>query len=119
MYWSVDLNYYDRLDGIKKSLDIAVKIDFTNVKKLYKAQNAYAVVSVRALRQCKYCSHRQGWIQTSATSFRKLVRNLKERKKYLQLFFLLLNLILVIVFCHRFSFFLLRAPIVPAFNLFP
>ena len=32
------------------------------------------------------------------------------------LFFLLLNLILVIVFCHRFSFFLLRAPIVPAFN---
>ena len=60
----------------------------------------------------------QGWIQTSATSFRKLVRNLKERKK-IYIFFLLLNLILVIVFCHRFSFFLLRAPILPAFNLFP
>ena len=62
----------------------------------------------------------QRWMQTSATSFRKLVRNLKERrKKFYILFFLLLNLILVIVFCHRFSFFLLRAPIVPAFNLFP
>ena len=26
MYRSVDVNYYDRLDSIKKSLDIAVKI---------------------------------------------------------------------------------------------
>ena len=42
----------------------------------------------------------------------------KERKNYI-LFFLLLNLILVILFCHRISFFLLRAPIVPAFQPFP
>ena len=27
MYRSVDVNYYDRLDSIKKSLDIAVKTD--------------------------------------------------------------------------------------------
>ena len=48
-----------------------------------------------------------GWIQTSATSFQKLVRNLKERKTIYILFFLLLNLILVIVFCQRFSFLVL------------
>ena len=54
MYRSVDVNYYDRLDSIKKSLDIAVKIDFTSVKKLYKKSRMHnAVVSVRAL-QCKY-----------------------------------------------------------------
>ena len=28
---------------------------------------------------------KQGWIQTSATSFRKLLRNLKERKKNLRI----------------------------------
>ena len=56
MYRSVDVNYYDRLDSIKKSLDIAVKIDFTSVKKLDKKyRNMHNdVVSVRALRQCRY-----------------------------------------------------------------
>ena len=55
MYRSVDVNYYDKLDSIKKSLDIAVKIDFTSVKKLYKKSRMHnAVVSVRALRQCRY-----------------------------------------------------------------
>ena len=46
MYRSMDVNYYDRLNSIKKSLDIAVKIDFTSVTKfcykvVQKVQNAY------------------------------------------------------------------------------
>ena len=43
----------------------------------------------------------------------------RKKKNIYILFSLLLNLILVIVFCHRFSFFLLRALIVPGFNLWP
>ena len=50
MYRSVDVNYYDK----KIVADIAVKIDFTSVKKLYKKSRMHnAVVSVRDL-QCKY-----------------------------------------------------------------
>ena len=45
MYRSVDVNYYDRLDSIKKLLDIAVKIDFASVTKfcykvVHKVKNA-------------------------------------------------------------------------------
>ena len=36
-YRSVDISYYDRLDSINKSLDIAVKIDFTSVKSCTKS----------------------------------------------------------------------------------
>ena len=35
MYRSVDVDYYDGLDSIKQSLNIAVKMDLL-VKKLYK-----------------------------------------------------------------------------------
>ena len=39
-------------------------------------QSQFGLITSRQNRRCI----NQGWIQTSATSFRKLVRNLKERK---------------------------------------